>query len=320
MSRCSAIPQAVPGELSDKPRSTFRAEDSQRLDELRYFGFWSTVTLTSVNTTIECPAAHMTTRNLLLMIGLMSGLMQSTCSADSLKVTCEGQYAHHLQGICADEHAIYWSFTTQLVKTDRQGKLLSKIPVANHHGDLCLHNGRLCVAVNLGKFNDPEGNADSWVYVYNPEDLSLVSKHATPQVIYGAGGVGSQNGRLFVVGGLPDKINENYVYEYDLAGELKFVQKHVIKSGHTHLGIQTATFADDRWMFGCYGTPKILLVTDAAFNMLGRYEYDCSLGIESLPDGRFLSASGRCEKSGGCIGVAHLTIADPSTGLKHLED
>jgi hypothetical protein len=80
---------------------------------------------------------------------------------------------------------------------------------------------------------------------------------------------------------LPDGVEENYVYEYD--GEFKFVKKHVIQSGHTHLGIQTATFAHDRWWFGCYGDPKILLVTDADFQMKGRYEFDCSLGIEGLP-------------------------------------
>jgi hypothetical protein len=102
------------------------------------------------------------------------------------------------------------------------------------------------------------------------------------------------------VGGLPDGVEENYVYEYD--GEFRFVKKHVITSGHTHLGIQTATFAKDRWWFGCYGDPKILLVTDVDFKMIGRYEFDCSLGIVGLSDGRFLAASGRCEKDKGCTG------------------
>ena len=34
------------------------------------------------------------------------------------KVQCEGTYKHHLQGVCTDEKAIFWSFTTTLVKTD----------------------------------------------------------------------------------------------------------------------------------------------------------------------------------------------------------
>ena len=56
---------------------------------------------------------------------------------------CEGFYPMHLQGICADKEAIYWCFTTQLVKTDLSGKLLKKVPVANHHGDLCFHDGKV---------------------------------------------------------------------------------------------------------------------------------------------------------------------------------
>lgn len=229
-------------------------------------------------------------------------------------VTCEGTYRHHLQGICVDDEAIYWSFTTALVKTDLNGKLLKKMSVANHHGDLCHHDGKLYVAVNLGKFNDPKGNSDSWVYVYDAATLKEIARHEVQEVFHGAGGIGFRDDHFFVVGGLPDGVEENYVYEYD--GQFKLVKKHVIKSGHTHLGIQTATFAHDRWWFGCYGDPTILLVTDAAFQMKGRYEYDCSLGIEGLPDGRLLSAFGRCEKDKGCTGSVQLVGPDEKTGLK----
>ncbi|MEK6260890.1 MAG: hypothetical protein AABP62_20000 [Planctomycetota bacterium] len=257
----------------------------------------------------------MTTK--VMLVTLMALFIGSVLNAaDVHNVTCEGTYRHHLQGICADKEAIYWCFTTQLVKTDLNGKLLKKVPVANHHGDLCHHNGMLYVAVNLDKFNDPKGNADSWVYIYNTADLSFVSKHETKEVFHGAGGIGFRGGHFFVVGGLPDGVEENYVYEYD--GDLKFIKKHVIKSGHTHLGIQTATFANDRWWFGCYGDPKILLVTDADFKLIGRYEYDCSLGIGGLPDGRFLSAIGRSEKE-SCTGSVRLAVANEKAGLRIIE-
>ncbi len=228
-------------------------------------------------------------------------------------VICEGTYPHHLQGICADEDAIYWCFTTTLVKTDLDGKLLKKVSVANHHGDLCFRDGKLCVAVNLGKFNDPKGNADSWVYVYNADTLEEIARHEVQEVFHGAGGIGLWDGHFFIVGGLPDGVEENYIYEYD--GEFRFLKKHVVQSGHTHLGIQTATFAKDRWWFGCYGDPKILLVTDVDFKLLGRHEYDCSLGIVGLADGRFLSASGCCEKN-ACTGSARQVVADDKLGLK----
>lgn len=235
-------------------------------------------------------------------------------AAEFRNVTCEGAYPRHLQGICVGGEAIFWSFTTALVKTGSDGKLLRKVPVANHHGDLCFHDGKLYVAVNLGKFNDPQGHADSWVYVYDAGDLSFLAKHETQEVFHGAGGIGFREGHFFVVGGLPEGVEENYAYEYD--GAFRFVKKHVIRSGHTHLGIQTATFACGRWWFGCYGTPKILLVTDADFHLQGRYEFDCSLGIVGLPDGRFLSADGRSEKDKGCTGSVKLAIPDGRSGFK----
>ena len=242
--------------------------------------------------------------------------VSSVHAQDFHNVTCNGTYQHHLQGICADREAIYWSFTTTLVKTDLDGNLLKKVPVANHHGDLCFHDGKLYVAVNLGKFNDPNGNADSWVYVYNADTLQELTRYEVQEVFHGAGGIGFRNNHFFVVGGLPEGVEENYVYEYD--SKFKFVKKHVITSGHTHLGIQTATYAHNRWWFGCYGDLKILLVTEADFQMKGRYEFDCSLGIEGLSDGRLLSANGRCEKDKGCTGNVRIVGPDEKNGLKYL--
>lgn len=237
--------------------------------------------------------------------------------AESLgRVDCEGSYPHHLQGVCLDDNAIYWSFTTQLVKTDRQGKLLKKIPVANHHGDLCHHDGRIYVAVNLGKFNDPAGNADSWIYVYDAQSLDEIARHEVQEVFHGAGGIGVHQGQFYVVGGLPDGVEENYVYQYD--ADFRFVKKHVIPSGHTHLGIQTATFAHGRWWFGCYGSPAILLVTDENFKQPQRYEFNCSLGIEALPDGQLLVASGRCQKETGCTGWVQPARPNDQSGLKRI--
>lgn len=236
---------------------------------------------------------------------------------EMFKVKCEGSYPHHLQGICTDEKSIFWSFTTSLAKTDMTGKLLKKVNVANHHGDLCIDGGKLYVAVNLGKFNDPNGNADSWIYVYDANNLKELARHKAPEVFHGAGGIGFRNGKFFVVGGLPTSVKENYVYEYD--AEFKFLKKHAIKSKHTHLGIQTATFAHDRWWFGCYGDPKILLVTDSEFKLKGRYEIDCSLGIEALSGGRLLVGSGRCEKSTGCFGTVETALPNDQTGFKIVE-
>ncbi|MCB1085407.1 MAG: hypothetical protein KDM63_00055 [Verrucomicrobiae bacterium] len=70
--------------------------------------------------------------------------------------------------------------------------------MADHHGDLCFHGGKIFVAVNLGKFNDPKGNADSWVYVYDAANLKELAKHPVPEVFHGAGGMDARDGHFFV--------------------------------------------------------------------------------------------------------------------------
>jgi len=226
-------------------------------------------------------------------------------------VDCEGVYRHHLQGICTNESdRIFWCFTTTLVTTDASGKVVRKIPVENHHGDLCYHDGKLYVAVNHGRFNDPQGKADSWVYVYDAGDLSFVSKHETPEVFHGAGGIAYHGKRFIVIGGLPDGVEENYAYEYD--PDFAFVKKHVINSGHTRLGIQTAAYADGHWWFGCYGSA--LLKTDASFKLTGRYNFDCGIGIAPAGAGRFLVGRGGRTDDGrtGSVLLAH---SDEKRGL-----
>jgi hypothetical protein len=263
---------------------------------------------------MQLPAKASVMTRTLLFVSIL--ILNSACvDADDFRaVSCEGTYDKHLQGVCIGEDSIFWSFTTDLVKTDMNGKVVKSIPVADHHGDLCSSGGKIYVAVNLGKFNDPAGNADSWVYVYNADDLNLMAKLKLPEVFHGAGGIGARGDRFYVVGGLPDGVQENYVYEYDR--EFRFVKKHMIKSGHTKMGIQTATFAQGCWWFGCYGSPAILLVTDENFEMQGRFEYDCSLGIVGLPDGRFFSAVGKSDKSKRHSGIVRIAISDVKTGLK----
>lgn len=234
---------------------------------------------------------------------------------DGSRITCAGVYPKHLQGICVDNEAIFWSFTDRLVKTDHDGTMIKNVRVADHHGDLCCRDGKLFVAVNLGKFNDPAGQADSWVYIYDAATLAELAKHQVSEVVYGAGGIGTRDGRFFVVGGLPSGINENYVYEYD--DELKFIKKHTLNSGWTRLGIQTATFAQDRWWFGCYGNPKILLIADANFTIQGKYPFDCSLGIAAATHGHLWSASGQCRADKGCTGWIQLATPDATSGLRY---
>jgi len=229
-------------------------------------------------------------------------------------VTCEGTYSKHLQGICTDNKgSIFWCFTDVLVKTDRDGRLLKKVPVASHHGDLCYDGGNVYVAVNLGKFNQPAGQADSSVYVYSAADLAELARHRVPEVVHGAGGMAFRDGRFIIVGGLPKGFHENYAYEYDK--DFKLIRRHVIKSGYTLLGIQTTTYCQGHWWFGCYGNPPVLLKTDSQFQLTGKYTCDGALGIVGLPDGSFLVARGTHDPGKGHSGRALIADADEQKGL-----
>ena len=231
-------------------------------------------------------------------------------------VTCEGSYRQHLQGVCTnDRDAIYWSWTDVLVKTDAKGHVLQQLKVASHHGDLCYHDGRVYVAVNLGKFNEAPGKADSWVYVYDADTLAEVAKYPVPEVVHGAGGMAFHKGEFYIIGGLPADIAENYVYEYDAA--FKFQQRHVIASGHTDKGIQTVTFAEGAWWLGRYGKPAVLLRADENFKFTGRWKFNASLGIIGLGNGEFLIGANTKDKEHQ--GRLILARVDEKKGMKKAE-
>jgi len=253
---------------------------------------------------------------LLLFAAAVLVAASTASSAAAAPITSEGLFPRHLQGVCrAPAGELYWSWTDAIAKTDAEGRLLARVPADNHQGDLCYHEGRVYVAVNLGRFNRPPGEEDSWVYVFDGESLELLEKHPVPELVHGAGGIACDGERFIVVGGLPPETEENYLYEYDL--EFRFVQRHVLPTGYTRLGIQTAAWAHGSWWFGCYG--RALLRTDTEFRLTGQWEFDAALGIEEAPDGRFLVGKNRRDPEKGYTGFIHLAVPDEEHGLRLLE-
>ncbi len=220
-------------------------------------------------------------------------------------VVCEGAYPSHLQGIETDgQNSIFWSWTTEIVRTDMEGKIQARVAALNHQGDVCYRNGKLYVAVNLGKFNQPAGQADSHIYEYDALTLRELHQYPVPELVHGAGGIAFHNGRFMVVGGLVPGINENYLYEYD--ENFRFIERHTIASGYTLLGIQTIAYHNNNWWLGCYGKPAVTLQADSTYQLKGKYMYDASLGIAPYSGTQVWIGSNRHVQGKGYVGRARL--------------
>ena len=167
------------------------------------------------------------------------------------EIACAGEYGGHLQGVATDGTSLFWSFTVEVVRTDLAGAVLATTgAVPSHHGDLCVADGVVYVAVNLGRFNQMDAGR-SEVRAYEARTLRPCGRWPLPEMRHGAGGMTAAGGRFYVVGGLPATVETNFVYAYD-AG-FRFVRRHDLATGFTLMGIQTAAFEDGRFLFGIYG-------------------------------------------------------------------
>ena len=152
---------------------------------------------------------------------------------------------------------------------------------------------------------------------YDADSLVEQSRRPAPELVHGAGAIAWGDGRFLVAGGLPVGVKENYLYEYD--EQFRFRRRHVLESGYTLMGIQTAAYADGVWYFGCYGSPQVLLWADRSFRLLGKQPFQAALGLVPLPDGRFLVARGKTEKKSSHSARVQLALPDEKTGLRLLE-
>ncbi|MDD4098174.1 MAG: hypothetical protein PHC30_05350 [Lentisphaeria bacterium] len=161
------------------------------------------------------------------------------------------KYPGHLQGFCADDHALYLAFTSVMVKADYSGKVLLEVPIASHAGDVCLHNGRIYVAHDV---RVPKTEAGSFVTVLDT-DFKELRRLPLPKTT-GPGCIAFLNGSFFIGDDLYGKEPHplNHVHQYD---ENFILQKiHTIDIGATQYGVQTmAAFNNELWM-GFYMNPR----------------------------------------------------------------
>ena len=183
------------------------------------------------------------------------------------EIACEGSYPGHIQGFDIDESHIYWSFTTTLVKTDRQGKLQTKVSVPHHHGGITVFADEIFAAFTPGRK----------IKVYSTKDLSFLREYEVPEVRGFPGGMDYHQGHFYIAEGTSSKIFPE-VYKYDK--NFKHVKTYTIPL-HVNIGIQTIGRFNGAWWLGIYdpGHPTVMLDDD--FQVLAtRHDLSTAFGVK----------------------------------------
>ena len=230
------------------------------------------------------------------------------------QIVCPGEYRGHLQGIATDGKSIYWVFSRDIVRTGFDGRILAKRAMPYHSGDPCWHEGRLYVPVCQSGFNrklKAGAVSKNYVYVFDA-DLKLLEKRHIPEVEFGAGGIAVRDGRFFVVGGRPDGLPGNTIYEY--GADFELLARHEADFDSTK-GIQTVNYASGKWYFGCYGTGGLTVETDEEFRVTRRLRPGSSIGLAILPGGKVLVGElikvGSYKRGGAAARVVRFSEAPP---------
>ncbi|OGV66550.1 MAG: hypothetical protein A3K19_23845 [Lentisphaerae bacterium RIFOXYB12_FULL_65_16] len=194
-------------------------------------------------------------RMLLTLLSLTAGVILAQELPPAEIVSGDAKYAGHLQGICCDEDAVYWSFTAVILKTDYAGKTLLEVPISAHAGDICMHDGKIYIAQALsGKADIEKTGGKSWVVVMDTS-LNEVKRYAIPDTPH-PDGITFLDGSFYIgedkYGKDPHPIN--VVNQYDANFTLQ--KTHTFEIGTTQYGVQTMGTALGHLWMGFYMNPR----------------------------------------------------------------
>ena len=208
----------------------------------------------------------MNIRNVLMAVSLMA---LSAIHAET--ITCKGDGPSHLQGVACDGSAIYWCFTTKLVKTDLAGTQIAAVDVVGHSGDLCVHNGKVYIATEEGRFVR-SSNFKQEVRVYDAATLQKIKTYNLDEDCAARGlmvsAIEYANERFWLAMGQAESSvdTKNYVMEYTPSFE--YVATHELATGNTQYGLQTIAYHDGKFYIGTYSganVPASAFICDSAF-------------------------------------------------------
>jgi len=223
-------------------------------------------------------------------------------------VRCDGVWSDRLRGLAVDPRgSIYWSFGSDLVRSDERGHVLAAARGLGGVGDLCFRNGRvLAIASGMGEV----------LLELDGATLEIVARHELkladgggPGVLAGIGWVGS----VLFVGRQPlrDGLPAIHLLDPSLTPVRSWARGDLPVRGAAF------AFAEGRLWVGRgeaaadAGGVEVLDMDGAAVH---RGALGAGAGLAALPAGRFLV--GRSEARGaGWVGAAQLAIPAPDGGL-----
>ncbi|MDD3587771.1 MAG: hypothetical protein PHQ75_11385 [Thermoguttaceae bacterium] len=223
-----------------------------------------------------------------ILIGVVLSCMaflMLTCSSRAETIDCRScRCSRHVQGMCCDKDAIYLSFTTILFKTDHHGKILCQRDVPEHHGDICLKDGKLYCATAVfheKEKKNPRGY-DCFVYVYDT-DLNFVERIPLDGITVGVDGIEWHAGHFYIGNdkGYKTDIKSNTINIYD--EKFNLVGTKTVP-GWTWCGVQTICWSNGRFWLGLWSREKYhTLEVDENFKVLATHELQTLKGMYALP-------------------------------------
>ena len=209
------------------------------------------------------------------------------------------KWCGHVQGMCVSSNAIYFSFHDQIVKTDWYGRLLNRVPVDPHGGDICLWNGKLYTGVWL----NPKVKGEKWcgaIYMYDAETLALLKTQKVKSKDAGVDGITCLDGIIYLAMGATGKYDsEKKCGRTCWYGKFNAETLEPIGEpfGEDHgddsvCGSQNMT-TDGKYIYSSHythdeaeRTPNVVVHDKDTFKVVAKYTFGWNHGIDVVPGGK----------------------------------
>ena len=208
--------------------------------------------------------------------------------AGATKTGPEGVWCGHVQGMCAASNALYFAYHNQIVKTDWFGRLLKRVDVMRHTGDICLWDGKLYTAL----CHDKDSPVPGRIQVFD-EDLNLLAETPTPR---DADGITCVDGILYVglgPAGTPEAPNRgNWFGRYDARTLKPLCAPFRVDHGYDcSAGVQNLC-TDGNLIYANVYCPDetadtpCFIVFDKDMNVKGTHLFGWRQGMDVVPGGK----------------------------------